>query len=166
MARIGIKINSNAFTKIMDNIEGSLLALSQILVTQTKERFQTKKDPEGKNWKPLCQSTIEWSANRYKTANRRNANDTLVDTGRLRSSIYPYVESTPTNKSFGVRITADYWKYHQHGTKGKPETPYPIPGLNMIHPGLPKRGIVGLYDNQKQELKEELIDMISQGFKK
>ena len=88
-------------TPLMDKI-GALLENS------TRERFETKRDPEGISWEQLKPATV---------ARKRNKNGSirggiLSDSGELRKSI----GHIPNTQSVAVGTDRQYGQYHQTGT--------------------------------------------------
>lgn len=85
---------------------------------QTKERFETKRDPEGNPWKAIAESTREWYAVEFP-----GAEPPLVREGGLRDS----VESRARGPwAILVGATKEYAAVHQWGweERGIAERPY------------------------------------------
>lgn len=93
-------------------IKKKLTDVSRPLVTFTKEKtdamkrqFKEGKDPYGKPWKPLKQSTID--------SKKQNKDKILVHRGNLKNSI-----RRKTDKLyFRIRLEEPYAIYHQLGTR-------------------------------------------------
>ena len=83
-------------------------AVGFFLENSTRERFETKRDPEGVSWEQLKPKTLERKQN--KSGSIRGG--ILVDHGDLRKSI-TYFAST---QSVAVGTDRHYGQYHQSGT--------------------------------------------------
>lgn len=87
-------------------------AIGFLLENSTRERFETKRDPEGVSWEQLNPKTLERKQN--KSGSIRGG--ILVDHGDLRKSI-TYFAST---QSVAVGTDRHYGQYHQSGTVHMP----------------------------------------------
>ena len=87
-------------------------AIGLLLENSTRERFETKRDPEGISWAQLKPQTIE----RKRNKNGSIRGGILVDYGDLRKSI-TYFANT---QSVTVGSDRQYSQYHQTGTEHMP----------------------------------------------
>lgn len=83
-------------------------AVGFFLENSTRERFETKRDPEGISWEQLKPATV--ARKQHKNGSIRGG--ILVDHGDLRKSI-TYHAST---QSVAVGTDRQYGQYHQTGT--------------------------------------------------
>lgn len=104
-------------------------AVGFFLENSTRERFETKRDPEGISWEQLKPATV--ARKQHKNGSIRGG--ILVDHGDLRKSI-TYHAST---QSVAVGTDRQYGQYHQTGT---------------VH--LPARRFLGLSEADKDGIND------------
>lgn len=104
-------------------------AVGFFLENSTRERFETKRDPEGISWEQLKPATV--ARKQHKNGSVRGG--ILVDHGDLRKSI-TYHAST---QSVAVGTDRQYGQYHQTGT---------------VH--LPARRFLGLSEADKDGIND------------
>ena len=114
-----------------------LSTIGEALVTSTKLRFQTTKDPDGKQWKKSVRV-------------KKVGGQTLSDTGDLKGSIN--YEATDTLVAVGSNNDV-YAHAHQAGSKV---------GRNLSVQ-LPRRQFLGINDDDMEEV-EEIIKEHIMGF--
>jgi phage virion morphogenesis protein len=88
---------------------------------QTKERFETKKSPDGDSWKALAEKTLAYYARKKKNWKERSI---LVGEGDLRLSITSEVQGGAWSTLVGA--AKEYAAVHQFGwpKKNIPARPY------------------------------------------
>lgn len=95
-------------TQLYSRLNGDLTPLMAALgaygESSTRERFSSKKSPDGPRWDDLLSSTV-------KAKNGRGG--ILVDSGDLMSSITHFASSD----AVAIGTPEPYAKYHQEGTK-------------------------------------------------
>jgi phage virion morphogenesis protein len=109
------------------------------LESQTQERFDTKKDPEGKPWTALAQKTRD-----YYNEHFPHAQPPLVIDGGLRDSIE---SQTPDSWSVLTGATKIYAAIHQWGGEIVPKTAAAlyVPGYGKLKKvNIPARPYLGL----------------------
>ena len=116
--------NLSALQQRLDRLQGKLggdltpvmTAIGGLLESSTRERFETKRDPQGMSWEQLNPKT----KNAKRTAKGRLRSDILVDRGDLRKSITYHA----TSQSVAVGTDRHYGRYHQEGTRHMPARPF------------------------------------------
>ena len=97
------------------------------MVEQTKERFDTKKSPDGDTWKALAQKTKD-----YYNSQGWSARSTLVGEGMLRDSVTSEVQGG----AWAVLVGAakEYAAVHQFGAEIVPKNARAlfVPGYGML----------------------------------
>ncbi|MCL2601359.1 MAG: phage virion morphogenesis protein [Treponema sp.] len=127
---------------------GKLLgAIGVEIETQTQDRFDTKIDPDGKQWTPLAEAT----ENYYRRAMARGGlsgvpRPTLLVSGDLRDSIVSQVQGG--NWSVVAGTVLEYANVHQYGYKNIPARPF-----------------IGLSTNDVQEIDEIIEKFLARTFK-
>ena len=100
--RMTLHINDDALNRFIggiDNVPALQQYIAASLELQTRERFEKKRDPDGKKWKP-----------------NRSDTPTLEKTGRLRESITTRI----TGDEIHIGTNAVYAAIHQFGGVIKP----------------------------------------------
>ena len=110
-------------------------AVGEALVSSTVERFETGKCPEGDAWKPS--KRVE-----------NQGGQTLVDTGRLKSSIV--FEATRMHVAVGTGV--EYAGIHQFGGQA---------GRNQAV-FLDPRPFLGVSEEDRQEIQGLMVDHLAQ----
>jgi phage virion morphogenesis protein len=108
---------------------------------QTKERFETKKTPEGNTWKALAQKTREYYASKGLLGHR----SILVGEGMLRDSITSEVQEGAWSTLVGA--TMEYAAIHQWGGEIKPKSAKAlfVPGYGTLQKvKIPPRPYLGV----------------------
>ncbi|MDR3192355.1 MAG: phage virion morphogenesis protein [Treponema sp.] len=108
---------------------------------QTKERFETKKTPEGNTWKALAQKTREYYAGKGLLGHR----SILVGEGTLRDSLTSEVRDGAWSALAGA--TMEYAAIHQWGGEIKPKSAKAlfVPGYGMLQKvTMPPRPYLGV----------------------
>ena len=95
-------------TRLGGDLTPLMDAIGLLLENSTRERFETKHDPEGISWEQLKPATV--ARKQHKNGSIRGG--ILVDHGDLRKSI-TYHAST---QSVAVGTDRQYGQYHQTGT--------------------------------------------------
>lgn len=106
-------------------------AIGALLESSTRDRFNTKTDPDGRPWKPLSWVTLMRRQGR--------GGGILVDWGDLFRSISYQADSN----SVTVGTDRHYGKYHQMGW------------------GVPQRAFLGLSYQDKQDITDMINDFIA-----
>ena len=91
-----------ALAQGLGDLEPVMEAIAEVVANSTRERFLTKKDSEGVDWKQLAPETIEA---------KKGRGGILVDHGDLMSHITAHA----TAVSAEVGTDRPYGKYHQMG---------------------------------------------------
>ena len=91
-------------------------AIGGVLESSTRERFESKRDPQGISWEQLKPQTRDAK----RTAKGRLRGGILVDRGDLRKSITYHA----TSQSVAVGTDRHYGRYHQEGTRHMPTRPF------------------------------------------
>nr|DAK32260.1 MAG TPA: virion morphogenesis protein [Caudoviricetes sp.] len=99
-------------TRLGGDLTPLMDAIGLLLENSTRERFETKRDPEGISWAQLKPKTIE----RKRNQNGSIRGGILVDRADLRKSI-TYFANT---QSVTVGSDRQYSQYHQTGTEHMP----------------------------------------------
>lgn len=94
----------------MDNLYPLMDAIGQMVEDESKERFLSKKAPDGVSWASLAPSTQAKKGN----------NNILVHSGDLQNSIHHYVG----HNNVVIGTDRHYSQYHQLGTKHIPARPF------------------------------------------
>ena len=127
-------------TALYQRLNGDLTPLMRgigtLLEGSTRDRFRTKRDPDGVAWANLAPGTI-------KSKNARGG--ILVDYGDLMRSITYHASS----QAVAVGTDRPYGKYHQTGTK--------VDGTQRIV----ARPFLGLSTDDKAEIRELINDFMS-----
>jgi phage virion morphogenesis protein len=134
LARIlnGVKLDSDDRTQLLHDIGVEM-------ESQTQERFDTQKDPEGNAWKALAQKTRD-----YYMQNGSGGGSLLVQSGYLRDSITSQVSDS---WSVLVGATMIYAAIHQWGGEIVPKTAAAlfVPGYGKLKKvNIPARPYLGV----------------------
>jgi len=116
--------------------------------TQTKERFDTQRSPEGDSWKALAQRTKD-----YYRSNGKGHRGILVGEGLLRDSITSEVQQAGWSVLVGA--TMEYAAAHQFGAAITPKTAkaLAVPGYGMLKKvTIPARPYLGVSPNDAREI--------------
>jgi len=116
--------------------------------TQTRERFDTRRSPEGDSWKALAQRTAEY----YMDAGLGHRS-ILVGTGMLRDSVTSEVESGAWSALVGA--TMEYAATHRFGATVRPRTAkaLAVPGYGMLRKAtIPVRPYLGVSRENAKEI--------------
>jgi len=116
--------------------------------SQTRERFDTRRSPEGDSWKALAQKTAEY----YMDAGMGHRS-ILVGTGMLRDSVTSEVESGAWSALVGA--TMEYAATHQFGATIRPRAAkaLAVPGHGMLRKAtIPARPYLGVSQNDAVEI--------------
>jgi phage virion morphogenesis protein len=124
------------------NLAPALRSIGEYMLGQTRDRFDSSTDPEGKAWKPLAESTIrakERSRNRKQKRGakrllkktRANPTDILKDTFLMRDSVVYQIEG---RGQLAIGSPQRYAKFHQMGL------------------GVPKRAFLGVSADDRKEI--------------
>lgn len=116
--------NLPALQRRLDRLQGKLggdlmpvmTAIGGLLESSTRERFESKRDPQGISWEQLKPQTKDAK----RTAKGRLRGGILVDRGDLRKSITYHA----TTQSVAVGTDRHYGQYHQEGTRHMPARPF------------------------------------------
>lgn len=106
-------------------------AIGGVLENSTRDRFNTKTDPNGRTWKPLSPATL--------ARRKGRGGGILVDWGDLFHSIS--YDTTPSSVTVGT--DRHYGKYHQMGW------------------GVPQRAFLGLSYQDKADITDMINDFIA-----
>jgi phage virion morphogenesis protein len=93
---------------------------------QTRERFETQKDPDGNTWKALAQKTLDYYERRKKGST--SSRSILVGEGLLRDSLTSKVQGGAWSVLVGA--TMEYAAVHQFGWPKKNIPPRPYLGVS------------------------------------
>ena len=132
------------------NLTPALRSIGEYMLLQTRNRFDTSTDPDGKAWKPLAASTIrakersrsrkqKRGAKRLLKKTRANPSDILKDSFLLRDTITYQIES---RGQLAIGSPQRYAKFHQMGL------------------GVPKRAFLGVNQADKVEIATILAEHI------
>jgi len=105
MIEIKSTLLENYLQKLENNLEKRrkiMDALGMLIKKSVKERFVNKTDPEGN----------PWERNRPSTIAKKGRDDPLVDTGKLKKSVYMKSDKD----GFMVYTEVPYAGFHQSGT--------------------------------------------------
>lgn len=124
--RDDIKQLERAFDTIgKDKLGDAFKAIGREYVDLVKKSFDQSKDPYGRRWKPLADSTIR----------QRSGSKPLVRTGALRNSI----RYDANNDRVELYSTLDYARYHQGGSRAGRGDHVPRRPFLPTERGLPTR---------------------------
>ncbi|MDR1286765.1 MAG: phage virion morphogenesis protein [Treponema sp.] len=143
----GVKLESQDRVRLLKDIGVEM-------ESQTQERFDTKKDPEGKPWAALAQKTLDYYRERFP-----HAQPPLVIDGGLRDSIE---SQTPDSWSVLVGATKIYAAIHQWGGEIVPKTAAAlyVPGYGKLKKvNIPARPYLGVSSQDAAD-----IATLAQGF--
>jgi phage virion morphogenesis protein len=134
LARIldGVKLESKDRVQLLKDIGVEL-------ESQTRERFDTQKDPEGNKWKELAQKTKD-----YYAEHGLGGGSLLIQGGGLRDSIE---SQTPDSWSVLTGATKIYAAIHQWGGEIVPKNAAAlyVPGYGKLNKvNIPARPYLGL----------------------
>jgi phage virion morphogenesis protein len=132
------------------NLAPALRSIGEYMLLQTRNRFDSSTDPNGKAWKPLAESTIrakERSRNRKQKRGakrllkktRANPTDILKDVYLLRDTITYQIEG---RGQLAIGSPQRYAKFHQMGL------------------GVPRRAFLGVNRADRAEIASILADHI------
>jgi phage virion morphogenesis protein len=135
LARIlnGAKLDSDDRAQLLHD-------LGVEMVSQTIERFDTQKDPEGNKWKELAQKTRD-----YYTQNGLGGGSLLVQGGGLRDSVTSEVQGGAWSVLAGATMV--YAAIHQWGGEIVPKTAAAlfVPGYGKLKKvNIPARPYLGV----------------------
>lgn len=136
--------------------KASSLALAEVLRESTRERFKEQKSPDGKAWKTSIRAAAEGGT-------------TLTDSAGLKNSI----KSTADGTGFAVGTNKVYARTHQFGDEGRTIRAKGSRGLRFQVNGqwrnkkkvvvkIPARPFLGISDEDMQEIKGTLEDLLSE----
>jgi len=117
-----------------------LQSIGTEMETQTRERFDTQRSPEGDSWQALAQKTRDYYAE--KGLGHRSL---LVGSGTLRGSVTHEVEGGAWSALIGA--TMEYAAVHQFGATIRPRTAkaLAVPGFGMLRKAtIPARPYLGV----------------------
>jgi phage gpG-like protein len=83
---------------------------------QVKDEFRYSRDPYGRAWKPVRRNRLRDQrarARRVKRGLPPRQDKPLIDSGRMRASIYSRAVGTEVR----ISIPVDYASFHQYGTR-------------------------------------------------
>ena len=139
----------------LGNTQALMESVGDALVSGTLKRFDEKKDPKGKPWKP-SRRAIE------------KGGETLTNKGRLRDSI-DYA-ATPDKVMVGSNLT--YARIHQKGGTIKPKNGKSLKfkGLNgedvlVKEVTIPARPYLGASKEDMEEVKATMANFLAGAFK-
>jgi phage virion morphogenesis protein len=149
LARIlnGVKLDSQDRVQLLQDLGAEL-------ESQTQERFDTKKDPEGKPWAALAQRTLDYYREHFP-----HAQPPLVIDGGLRDSIESQI---PDSWSVLAGATKIYAAIHQWGGEIVPKSAAAlyVPGYGRLKKvNIPARPYLGVSVQDAAD-----IAAIAQGF--
>jgi phage virion morphogenesis protein len=130
----GASLDSAARSRLLQSIGAEI-------EEQTKERFETKKDPEGNSWKALAQKTTAY----YASKGGLGARSILVGEGTLRDSITSEVQGGAWAVLAGAAM--EYAAVHQWGAEIKPKSAAAlyVPGYGYLRKvTIPARPYLGV----------------------
>jgi len=116
--------------------------------SQTRERFDTRRSPDGDAWQALAQKTKD-----YYAETGRSHKSLLVGEGHLRDSVTSQVEGGAWAVLAGA--TMEYAATHQFGAVIKPRTAkaLKVPGLGMLKKAtIPARPYLGVSAADAKEI--------------
>ena len=132
--------------------------VGEALVSSTRERFRTSKDPTGRPWKPLSATTVKsgFKKKDYKksgglkkgVAEREANRKILVQRGRLKNSVSSSAEDTKV----AVGSNLVYARIHQYGGKA---------GRRKI----PARPYLGVSDSDGREIERLTAKFLEEPFR-
>lgn len=137
------------------NLRGVNLALSEALRISTIERFQSKKDPDGRRWTPSIRAISE-------------GGETLTKDSYLKNSI----KSEASSSGFAVGTNIEYAATHQFGDEGRviraknsKNLKFKIAGkwrsVKQVKVEIPKRAFLGISEDDMQEIRSTVESVIS-----
>ena len=141
----GVSLNWGGFDKALSkaghklgDTQALMESVGEALVSDTKKRFDAKKDPEGTPWKPSRRAL-------------EKGDKTLTNSGRLRRSI----DYAATSDKVMVGSNLAYARIHQLGGKtGK--------GHKV---DMPARPYLGVSKEDMEEVRETMADFLAGAFK-
>ncbi|WP_448339732.1 phage virion morphogenesis protein [Desulfovibrio piger] len=141
----GVSLNWGGFDKALSkaghklgDTQALMESVGEALVSDTKKRFDAKKDPEGTPWKPSRRAL-------------EKGGKTLTNSGRLRRSI----DYAATSDKVMVGSNLAYARIHQLGGKtGK--------GHKV---DMPARPYLGVSKEDMEEVRETMADFLAGAFK-
>jgi len=116
--------------------------------TQTRERFDVRRSPEGDTWKALAQKTAD-----YYASEGMGHTSLLVGTGLLRDSVTHNVENGAWSVLVGA--TMEYAATHQFGATIRPKTAkaLAVPGYGWLGKvTIPARPYLGASQDNAREI--------------
>ena len=128
--------------------------------TQTRERFDTQRSPEGDTWKALAQKTQE-----YYTSKGKGHRSLLVGEGTLRDNITSNVQEGASSVLVGA--TMEYAAVHQFGATITPKTAKAlmVPGYGMLGKvEIPARPYLGVSQNDAGVIVSLVSEFLGKGF--
>ena len=142
-----ITIDDSAFRATMRRLQDGMDDLTPVmerigytLETNTRNRFETKTDPNGQAWKPWAAKTLKYypfAGSKYVNEDDGPGNGKLLDRyGTMLDGLSYQADSN----SVRVGFAAPYAAYHEYGTKKMPRR-----GMLM---GNPDAGTLGQADER------------------
>lgn len=163
MTESAIRIDDKAITGKLREIqrktgklEPALKIIGERMIRHTDDRFENERDPDGKPWAPLRESTRKQKKNPK----------ILSESGHLRGSIRYQAEGNRlrvgTNKVYGA-VHQLGGKPHMIKPKNKkalswPGAQHPVKKVN--HPGIQARPYLGIGDEDRKDILEVLDDYL------
>jgi phage virion morphogenesis protein len=117
---------------------------------RTRERFDTKKSPDGDSWKALAQKTAA-----YYAGKGWSARSILTGEGTLRDSVTSEVKGGAWSVLAGA--TMEYAAVHQFGAEIKPKSAKAlfVPGYGMLRKvTIPARPYIGVSAEDAKAIEE------------
>jgi phage virion morphogenesis protein len=124
--------------------------------TQTQERFDTQKSPDGDSWKALAQKTAAYYASKGWTAR-----SILVGEGTLRDSITSEVQGGAWSTLVGV--TMEYAAIHQWGGEIRPKSARAlfVPGYGRLKKvTIPARPYLGVSQDDAKIIEAAVMTFL------
>lgn len=141
----GVSLNWGGFDKALSkaghklgDTQALMESVGEALVSDTKKRFDAKKDPEGTPWKPSRRAL-------------EKGGKTLTNSGRLRRSI----DYAATSDKVMVGSNLAYARIHQLG--GKTRKGHKV--------DMPARPYLGVSKEDMEEVRETMADFLAGAFK-
>lgn len=142
-----ITVDDSAFRATMRRLQEGMADLTPVmerigntLETNTRNRFETRTDPNGQAWKPWAAKTLKYypfAGTKYVNEDDGPANGKLLDRhGRMLRVLSYEADSNSVRVGFDM----PYATYHEHGTKKMPRR-----GMLM---GNPDAGTLGQADER------------------
>ncbi len=129
--------------------------VGKALVSSTRERFQTSKDPTGRPWKPLATAAVKRGRKKnYKKSKGPDKGESkrliLVQTSQLKNSIAS--DASDTQVAVGTDVV--YARIHQFGGRaGRGKSVF-----------IPARPYLGISDGDQREIEGLAIKFLEELF--